>query len=177
MKKFRLLFLVSLLAWSCGGELLLPKPRIYPKVVLPQGDAVPFEEEACHFRFKRPTYTKVIFENDRSPLFEAHDPCWFDLTYPELNCAVHFSYYAITETNPLEKLHNDAYRLTNEHNKKATYIEELKVQNEHDVKGTIFDLEGPVASPFQFYLTDSSQHFLRGALYFKTQVRPDSLAP
>ena len=33
------------------------------------------------------------------------------------------------------------------------------------------------ASPFQFYLTDSVDHFVRGALYFNVVPNNDSLAP
>ena len=42
-----------------------------------------------------------------------------------------------------------------------------------------FDVDGPVASPIQFYLTDSlqQQHFIRGAFYFNSRAEPDSLAP
>ena len=37
--------------------------------------------------------------------------------------------------------------------------------------------EGDAASNVQFFLTDSSQHFLRGALYFFNPPNPDSIAP
>lgn len=40
-----------------------------------------------------------------------------------------------------------------------------------------FEMTGPAATPFQFFITDSTSHFMRGALYFNTQVRPDSLMP
>jgi len=45
------------------------------------------------------------------------------------------------------------------------------------VYGIVYNVEGPAASPYQFFVTDSTHHFLRGALYFNTQARPDSLAP
>jgi gliding motility-associated lipoprotein GldD len=37
-------------------------------------------------------------------------------------------------------------------------------------------VEGNAATARQFYLTDSSRHFLRGALYFDTAPNSDSLA-
>ena len=43
--------------------------------------------------------------------------------------------------------------------------------------GMIFLLEGPVATPLQFYITDSTQHFMRGSLYFNHRPNPDSTAP
>lgn len=45
------------------------------------------------------------------------------------------------------------------------------------LSGFAFEMKGPAASPFQFFLSDSTNHFFRGALYFNTQARPDSLAP
>ena len=63
------------------------------------------------------------------------------------------------------------------HNKKANYIEEQGIRLPNGASGFIFNIEGPAASPLQFFLTDSTRHFLRGALYFNTSVNPDSLAP
>jgi hypothetical protein len=34
-----------------------------------------------------------------------------------------------------------------------------------------------VATSLQFFTTDSSKHFLRGAIYVKTATQNDSLAP
>ena len=67
--------------------------------------------------------------------------------------------------------------MVQKHNIKASYIEEFPIQKSESVLGFAFNIEGPAASPFQFYLSDNKQHFLRGALYFNTQARPDSLAP
>ena len=64
-------------------------------------------------------------------------------------------------------------------NQKATFIDEFPIKKQNGVNGMLFKVEGPAASPLQFFLTDSlgQKHFLRGALYFNTQARPDSLAP
>lgn len=69
--------------------------------------------------------------------------------------------------------------MTDWHNKKATYIEEAPFAKSNNVKGVLFTVEGPVASQLQFFITDSLEktHFFRGALYFNTRVRPDSIAP
>ena len=45
------------------------------------------------------------------------------------------------------------------------------------VFGTVFNVEGDVASPFVFYVTDSTSNFLYGALYFDARPNADSLAP
>ena len=77
----------------------------------------------------------------------------------------------------LEELKTDAFELADWHNKRANYIDEMIIQKGNSVSGFAFLIEGPAASPFQFYLTDSTEHFLRGSLYFNTEARPDSLAP
>ena len=49
-----------------------------------------------------------------------------------------------------------------------------------DVKGksgVLYVLEGPVAAPLQFFVTDSVSHFMRGSLYFNHAPNPDSTAP
>jgi gliding motility-associated lipoprotein GldD len=41
----------------------------------------------------------------------------------------------------------------------------------------VAELSGEVPTQFQFFVTDSTDHFLRGALYFNTAMKNDSLAP
>jgi len=167
---------IALLWVSCQGPVQTPKPRAYPKVEYPSRDFLRFEEGYCDFTFERPVYTQVVkdtaFFNQ-----EPNHPCWFNLHYPAFDCNVYCSYYPISKETPFEKLSADAFRLAMEHNRKATYIDEHEIRNPKGIGGFVFDLEGPVATPFQFFLSDSTTHFFRGALYFNTQVRPDSLAP
>ena len=40
----------------------------------------------------------------------------------------------------------------------------------------VYDYQGTTATALQFYLTDSANHFFRGALYFDTEVN-DSILP
>jgi hypothetical protein len=41
----------------------------------------------------------------------------------------------------------------------------------------LYHLEGPVATPIQFFVTDSTDNFLRGSLYFDRAINSDSTAP
>jgi len=153
-----------------------PKPRGFPKVEFPEKAYQSFHESYCNIVFEYPNYAKVIkdtlFFNEKP----VH-PCWFDLHIPEFKARVHCSYYPISKTNTFDKLRADAFKMVGKHNMKAEFIQEYPIEKPNGVKGVVFDIEGPAASPFQFYLTDSTTHFLRGALYFNTQARPDSLAP
>lgn len=173
---FFLLLVITLFLGSCEEVIYTPKPRAFPKIEFPQGgDYQQFSQEFCNFTFTYPEYAKVV--KDKT-FFENTPPnaCWFDIQVEELASKIHFTYYPINKVDDFQQLREDAFRLAQEHNKKANYIDELPIQKEK-VSGFVFDIEGEVASPFQFYLTDSTQHFLRGALYFDAQARPDSLAP
>ena len=51
------------------------------------------------------------------------------------------------------------------------YIQKPKCQ------GIYYELDGSTATNAQFYVTDSTQHFLRGSLYFNVKTNQDSIAP
>jgi gliding motility-associated lipoprotein GldD len=104
-------------------------------------------------------------------------PCWFDIALPDFDGRIHFSYVSIENSSHFDKLVADAFKLSGKHNVKANYIDEIPFKNKQGVSGMVFNLEGPVASPFQFFMTDTTEHFLRGSLYLNTEIRPDSLAP
>jgi len=103
-------------------------------------------------------------------------PCWFDISITELDATIHCSYYSIDAEQRLDKLINDAFTMASKHNIKASYREEFEVKTK-DAAGMIFKINGPVATPYQFYITDSIDHFFRGSLYFNQRVDPDSIAP
>ena len=163
---------------ACDGETsALPKPRAYPRVDYPEGGSTTFALEVCPFAFERPEYTVV--ERDTTYFDEApKHPCWFDLVTPRLNGRVHFSYYPIAAGGDFDELRDDAFDLAGKHTIVANYIDEQPIERPAaDVSGFAFDIEGDVASPFQFFVTDSTRHFLRGALYVNARARADSLEP
>ena len=71
----------------------------------------------------------------------------------------------------------DAYKLTAKHQVKAYSIEETVLQTPNNHTAVVAELAGEVPTPFQFFSTDSTDHFIRGALYFRTASQNDSLAP
>lgn len=162
---------------ACDGYTPVPKPRAYPRVVYPEKAYKPFEEGYCHFTFDQPVYAKI--EQDTAFFDEkAKDECWFNIVVPQLNAKIYCSYYPIHSRSDFDKFVADAFEMTNKHTVKATYIDEQPVHRPEDhVHGVVFNVEGPAASSYQFFLTDSTKNFVRGALYFNTVARPDSLAP
>lgn len=178
MKYFLTFFVLILITlFSCEDPVLSPKPRAYPKVEFPEKSYQKFEEDFCSFTFNYPTYAKIqqdeYYFEDKAP-----HQCWFDVEVPHFKGKIHCSYVPLDrKINTLDEMRSDAFQLVGKHNLKASYIDELPIEKPDGTFGYAFDIEGPVASPFQFFLTDGEKHFVRGALYFNTQTRPDSLAP
>jgi gliding motility-associated lipoprotein GldD len=172
------LFIILLLACiSCGVDIVeQPKPRAFPKIEFPERGIDTFRNETCPFTFQHHSYFKQVKDTlffDEKPVH----PCWFDLRAKAFNGQLHFSYFPIENQKHFDKLVADAFKLSGKHNVKADYIDEMVFKNGADVSGVIFDMQGPVASPFQFYVTDSTQHFLRASLYINAKTKPDSLQP
>lgn len=175
-----LAFLIPILFLSaCEEPVFTPKPRGYPKVVYPEKAYQPFSAGYCDFVFEYPQYATIHQDTsffDQKP----EHPCWFNVEVKDFSCSIHCSYGPITQQKNADRLKTDAFKMTDWHNKKATYIEDKPFLNAaKNVKGILFEVEGPVASKLQFFLTDTAEqkHFFRGALYFYTQPNPDSLAP
>ena len=179
MRNILLPVAIILLFAACEEPVFTPKPRGYPRVVYPEKAYQPFTENYCDFTFEYPQYGTI--QQDTVFFDEKPDhPCWFNIVVPAFDCQVHCSYAPITQQMPADKLKSDAFKMTDWHNKKATYIQETPFSDaERNVKGIFFKVEGPVASKYQFFVTDfeEQKHFFRGALYFYAQARPDSLAP
>lgn len=169
--------LVILLSGCQEEKLFLPKPRSFPKISYPETKVFQnFGESYCDFGFRYPTYSsikqdKYFFED--KPVH----PCWFDIESSLFNATMHCSYYPLNGRKSLDDLVNDAYRLAGKHNVKAEYYEESVLNYPGDIKGVLFEIEGDVATPVQFFLTDSTSHFFRASLYFNSKVNPDSIAP
>ena len=123
----------------------------------------------CPFDFEIPTYSKMKLNAGKNS-----EPCWYNLEFPSLKATLHLSYKAVN--NNLSKYLDDAHEIANKHQIKATGLEEIPViRDSAKVYGLVFDIAGNTASSIQFYLTDSTKHFLRGSLYFNAVPNADSL--
>lgn len=177
IQKLGLGVVLAFLAFGCEDFVPVPKPRAYPRVIFPEKKYQPFDESYCRFSFEMPQYARI--EQDTTYFDKRPDSdCWFNMNVPALNAQIHCSYYPVTGRQRFDELVQDAFTMAQKHNIKANYIEEIPVHRTADrVHGIIFNIEGATASSYQFFVTDSTRNFLRGALYFHTQSRPDSIAP
>ena len=117
------------------------------------------------------------FDFEKKALIKNKENCQFDIYYPTLKSTIYLTYEPIHNNLP-ELLKDSEKSVYEPHTAKATYIEPKIIVRENDkVFGTLYELGGDAALNYQFHLTDSTQNFLRGAVYFKAHPNPDSLAP
>jgi gliding motility-associated lipoprotein GldD len=147
-----------------------PKPRGYFRIDLPKKQYTQFDS-TFPYKFEYPIY--ALIKEDRSRNSEKF---WINIEYPELNGKIHISYKHVN--NNIEQILEDTRKLAYKHTIKADAInEKMFLKPEKKVYGILYEIEGNAASSVQFFLTDSTDHYLRGALYFNTETNKDSLAP
>jgi len=155
-----------------GCTTYLPKPHGYPRTDFPQRNYREFKSESP-FSFEIPTY--AIMEKDTDSNTEEH---WYNLLFPIFDATVHMSYKHFNSVKSLDSLTEDAYRLAMKHTVKAEDIHETEIRDTaNGTYGILYDFFGRTATPFNFYITDEKEHFIRGAFYFNQNANSDSVAP
>ncbi len=163
-----LLFIV--LATACGNP-PAPKPEGLLRVDLPERNYRTFDSTGYPYRFQCPGYANITADTQ-----DLHyERYWINLKLPA-DATLHISYKRVNNNLPelLDDTHNFVYR----HVIKADAITETPFAHpSKKVYGLLYEIGGDAASSVQFYATDSTRHFLRGALYFQRTPDHDFLAP
>lgn len=169
MKHINNLLLLILFLTSCNSN-YTPKPMEYFRIDFPQKEYQTYDS-ICPYIFDYPTYSKIT-----KGLIPDEKPCWINIFFPKFKATIYLSYFTINKN--LQKLFEECRSLAYKHDIKADAINELIYTNlQTNVYGMIYEIKGNAASPLQFYMTDSTKHFLRGSLYFDVKPNKDSLAP
>jgi len=165
--KTLLLFVFILSLSSCVDENPNPKPFAYLRIDFPKAEYLSLAIE-CPYTFEYSNQAKIIIKDQ--------DKCWINIYYPKNKATIYLTYVALDD-NLKEQL-DQTQQLTYEHQIKANRIDRIPFEiDSSSVFGLEYRLEGDVASNVQFYLTDSTSNFIRGALYFEAYVNSDSLKP
>ncbi|MBU0764415.1 MAG: gliding motility lipoprotein GldD [Bacteroidetes bacterium] len=169
---YELLFisLALIILTSCDPD-TIPRQRGYFRIDLPEHSYLKYGGD-CPYSFDCPVYATVLKHQGKYS-----QPCWIDIRFPDFKAEINVSYLSVNDTG-LGKCIADSRKFAYKHSLKADAInEQVYVNPELRVFGTCYRIKGNAASPLQFYLTDSLQHFFRGALYFYLKPNKDSLAP
>lgn len=172
--KVSFLFALGILFYNCGSgkKEYSPKPTGFNRIDLPEVAYQPLKEDhPYYFEYSK----SAIIQKDT---FRNAEPHWIVVYYPKLNARIQFTYKQIKgDKQRLQNMIDDAFKLAFKHDRKAYSISDKLLTTKDGKKALIFELEGEVPSHYQFLVTDTTQHFLRGAVYLMTATQNDSLRP
>ena len=170
------------------------KKKGYFHISLPQHSYTSFDTAGFPYRFEYPVYVNIIKDStyfDSSP----ENPYWINIDFPNLNARIFLSYKQVggkaiykikqadgsyrdsTGINQFDRMVNDAFNLTNKNQAVTTSIKDSLFITKNGITGVFFKVGGDAATAKQFFLSDTTTHFLRGALYFDATPNADSLKP
>lgn len=164
------LFILS----SCNSDYTVGKKRGYFKIDFPEKKYQKFNQAGYPYSFEYPIYSSIVKD---TTFFETtpENPWWINIDFPQFAARVHMSYKDVGK-NKFDSLINDAFKLSyKQHTYKASAIEDSAMVTPNNIHGMYFTLSGNTATSNQFFLTDSTRHFLRGALYFAATPNEDSI--
>ncbi|TRW26622.1 gliding motility lipoprotein GldD [Flavobacterium zepuense] len=160
-----LLLLTLALLTSCKED-TLPKPQAYLRLEYPMGTYKPFEAN-CPYTFG---YNSLAIVKDKGN-------CNFTIEYPKMKATIYLTYKPVTNNN-LDSLLRDAEELTYKHVIKAESIDAQPYRNPgKKVYGMFSQVGGNAATNAQFFVTDSTRHFLTASMYFYAKPNFDSVMP
>jgi gliding motility-associated lipoprotein GldD len=158
------LLVVSLIFLSCN-DVVLPKPKAYLSLEYPK-------KEYKELGVLRP-YT---FDVLKSATIVEDKNNWLKITYPKLKASINITYRPIE--NNLKELLTEAEKMVFKHTVKAEQIIPKDfINSEKRVFGSLYEITGNAASQIQFHITDSTNNFIKGSLYFYAKPNYDSILP
>ena len=164
--------LTLVIAFSCDRQPNpLPKPRGYFRIDLPEKAYVKVDTIE-KYSFECPEYAYIT--NDR---YSPEEKNWVNIEMPLFKGSIHLTHKPV-DGNLADYL-EDVHTMVTKHLQKANGVRDSLIFNEeHNVYGLFIEMDGKgVATPMQFYLTDSTRNFVRGALYFNFKPDNDSMQP
>ncbi|NMM47084.1 gliding motility lipoprotein GldD [Marinigracilibium pacificum] len=172
MKKIFIVTIIVILITSACNNDFVPKPKGYNYIVLPEHQ---YERIPNEYPYSFNKNTAAVIKRDSSGIAE---PYWIHLFYPDLNADIQITYKRINNDSTLLREYiGDAFKLTSKHQVKATGISEVIDTLETGKVAVYALIQGEVPSQVQFFVTDSTENFFRGAMYFPIATKSDSLKP
>ena len=175
ISKFIISLTVMVLAFvavSCDSDdNYLPKPRGYFRIDLPEKTYTKVDTIE-KYSFECPNYALVTPD-----IYSPNEKNWVNIEMPQFKGSIHMTHKPVNGN--LGEYLEDVHTMVVKHLQKANGMRDsLIVNEEHNVYGMFIEMDGKgVATPMQFYLTDSTKNFVRGALYFNFQPDNDSMQP
>lgn len=179
MKKlFGVIVIVLVLAACHSNSDYTPKPRGYFRIEFPKKEYRVYDT-IYPFTFVYPKYAYIVKDlHPQASEKVLNMKYLLNMQFPQFNGTLHLSYESITSKKVFDELTEDARTFAFKHTVKATSIDQGIIRNPaRKIYGIYYTIQGNAASSVQFYITDSTKNYLRGALYFNTEPRLDSIQP
>lgn len=176
MKQILLILIFTTVMAACT-EKYTPKPRSFFRIDFPEKNYHRINSN-FPYQFEIPEYSEITPDK-----YHPDQPFWVNISTPKNKAEIHISYYKLDNNSRPDRellavFTEETRKLAYKHTIKANAIDEQIFMNpEKKVYGTIYRIRGNAASPFQFFLTDSTKHFLRGSFYIREIPNIDSLQP
>lgn len=170
------------------------KKRGYYTIDLPRRQYQQFNQPGFPYSFEYPVYATVMQDTtyfDNNP----ENSYWRNIDFPQFHARIFLSYkeiggkamYKIKQpngqykdsfaVNVFDKMVADAFTLTNKNNVVSNSINDSLIHTPNGIHGVFFKVGGNAATAKQFFLSDTTKNFIRGALYFDVTPNADSLKP
>ncbi len=159
---------------ACNSDYTTGKKKGYFKIDFPEKKYQLFDQPGYPYTFEFPAYATVI--KDSVFFDDKAGDWWINIDIPGFGGRIHISYKPINAQNQFDSLVRDGFKMAyKQHVNMATGIHDSLMRTPTGAEGIYFSLGGNTATANQFFLTDSTRHFLRGALYFDATPNADSL--
>ena len=160
----RIIFL-ALIVFSCNNNVNLPKQKAY------------FAPE-----FEIPTYKKISLDcnysfniNSQASINNIKN-CNYEIYYKNLNAKIFIN--QIVLSNSIERAVNTFNQKINKNSRLSDQIIQSDYVNiDNETYSKLYSFVGNSPSNIQFYLTNQTDKFLTGSLFFETEPNYDSLFP
>ena len=174
--RFVLFFIISsTLLVACNSDYSSGKKKGYFKIDFPEKKYQSFDQPGYPYTFEYPVY--AIVSKDSTFFNDKAGDWWVNIDLPQFAGRIYISYKTIGGGNSFDSLIRDGFKMAHkQHEEVSTGIDDSLINTPNGVEGIYFSLAGNTATANQFFLTDTTRHFLRGALYFNAIPNSDSLS-
>jgi len=178
MKNRSLFFLISLYLitcclFSCNSNYTIGKKKGYFKIDFPEKKYQLFNQPGYPYTFEYPVYANII--KDTTFFDDKAGDWWINIDLPHFGGRIYVSYKTVRSRKNLDSLINDGFKMAYKQHEDISSGITDSVMKTPVAEGIYFNLAGNTATANQFFLTDSTKNFLRGALYFDATPNADSL--
>jgi gliding motility-associated lipoprotein GldD len=167
------LLLIANILTACNSTYTYKK-KGYFNIEFPEKKYKSFDQPGYPYTFEYPVYANIT--KDSTFFGDKAEDWWINIDVPRFGGRIYVSYKQIKAKNEIDSLVEDAFKMAyKQHTEVSTQINDSLMKTPNGAEGIYYSLKGNTATANQFFLTDSTHHFLRGSLYFDATPNEDSL--